>query len=72
MLAETPLGPLEATIVVVGFFLLLAFLAALRTLTRRYGGMTPPWRRIRIGVFVERETNNDIDDSKNQGWKSEQ
>jgi hypothetical protein len=40
------------TLAVIGFFLVLALLAFARAILRRSG---PAYRRLRVGVFVERD-----------------
>lgn len=44
--------PTEITAIVAGFFLLIALFALLRLLFIRD---PPPWRRVKVGVFIERE-----------------
>lgn len=46
---------LTITISVAAVFIALALLALLRMVIRRYSGDAKPWRRVRIGFFVERE-----------------
>lgn len=48
------------TLAVSGFFALLALLVFVRLLTRK---VEPVWREIRIGFFIERITQDDLDES---------
>ena len=47
----------QITVGVVGFFVILALLVFLRLLMRK---QQPSWKRLRLGVFVER---NGVDDA---------
>jgi hypothetical protein len=51
----------QIIIAVAAFFLLLAALALLRLVVRKTGGER--WRRFRIGVFVERDVNDDEEEA---------